>query len=321
VKEAKKLLNENRIRCFLTLSETLNFTETAMLLYMTQQGVSSHISSIEKELGFPLFTRTHRSVKLTEEGRRCYDMFSKILKEYTEFKESSREKYAKNNNTLYVGYQNWLDFGSILSNVLSALNKNMPGLEIVGGRYVPIELTHRLLDETLDMIILREYFAPQSPSLKKLELTRIPLVLRVARGHPLNGPDATYKTFSRETFIVESFENRAPPDVVSHALKRLQSYGFSPSKVLVVPNRDSIYTAVRLGKGVTVGSSIAHVFDKPTLREYNMDIWESLVCVWKEGGKSKLAEHYATLLKQEYASQQKSDTDIDNKEGAGISLS
>lgn len=298
------MLNENRIRCFITLSETLNFTETAKLLYMTQQGVSSYISSIEKELGFPLFTRTHHSVTLTEEGERCYDMFSKILKEYTELKESSRAKYAKNNKTLYVGYQNWLDFGSILSDVLAALYKNTTGLEIIGGRYVPLELARRLLDETLDMIILREYFTPQAPGLKKLELARIPLVLRVAKDHPLNGPEATCKTFSKETFVVESFENKAPLDVVCHASKRLQSYGFSPSGILVVPNRDSIYAAVRLGKGVTVGSSIAHVFDKSTLREYCMDTWESLMCVWREGEKSKLAEHYATLLRQAYEHRQ-----------------
>ena len=38
------------LQCFITASETLNFTKTAQKLYMTQQGVSRIINRLEDEL-------------------------------------------------------------------------------------------------------------------------------------------------------------------------------------------------------------------------------------------------------------------------------
>lgn len=59
------MLHENKIRCFLSLAETQNFTMTASLLYLSQQAVSKNIVSLEEDLGMKLFTRTSRSVELT----------------------------------------------------------------------------------------------------------------------------------------------------------------------------------------------------------------------------------------------------------------
>jgi DNA-binding transcriptional LysR family regulator len=47
------MITDAAISCFLSLAETLSFTETANRLYMTQQGVSKIIASLEEELGTP----------------------------------------------------------------------------------------------------------------------------------------------------------------------------------------------------------------------------------------------------------------------------
>ena len=52
------MLNEASIRCFLTVAETLSFTEAAKLMYMTQQSVSKYIAKLEEDLGFQLFIRS-----------------------------------------------------------------------------------------------------------------------------------------------------------------------------------------------------------------------------------------------------------------------
>lgn len=63
------MLNETSVRCFLTLAQTLSFTETAKIMYMTQQSVSKYIAKMEEDLGFQLFIRTHHYVMLTRPGR------------------------------------------------------------------------------------------------------------------------------------------------------------------------------------------------------------------------------------------------------------
>jgi DNA-binding transcriptional LysR family regulator len=62
------VINETSLRCFLTLCRTLNFTEAAKRMYMTQQSVSKYIAKLEEDIGFTLFVRTHHSVALTRAG-------------------------------------------------------------------------------------------------------------------------------------------------------------------------------------------------------------------------------------------------------------
>lgn len=58
-----------RIRYFVTLAQTLNFSRTAQIHYVSQTTVSQQIRELERELGRDLFTRTKRKVELTPAGK------------------------------------------------------------------------------------------------------------------------------------------------------------------------------------------------------------------------------------------------------------
>ena len=57
-----------QIRCFLEAAHSGSFTEAAEKLYMTQPTFGRQISSLETELGFPLFLRGWKSYRLTAQG-------------------------------------------------------------------------------------------------------------------------------------------------------------------------------------------------------------------------------------------------------------
>ena len=134
------VLNEALVRSFLTLARTRNVTEAARQLYMSQQGVSKHIAKVEEEMGFPLFIRSHRSVSLTAEGERCYEIFSHFMEEYEDFLAGARSGHSRQVKTLRVGYQNWLDFGPAPGRALEALREVVPELELTGERHSPCAL-------------------------------------------------------------------------------------------------------------------------------------------------------------------------------------
>lgn len=46
-------MNIQNLKCFLVTTETLNFTKTGEQLFLSQQGVSRVINSLEKELDVP----------------------------------------------------------------------------------------------------------------------------------------------------------------------------------------------------------------------------------------------------------------------------
>ena len=62
-----------RIRYFVTLAETLSFSRTADICYVSQTTVSQQIRALEAELGCELFARTKRKVELTAAGRLYLD--------------------------------------------------------------------------------------------------------------------------------------------------------------------------------------------------------------------------------------------------------
>ena len=69
--ERSYFMDINRIREFLVLSEHLNYSKAANLLYITQPVLSRHIHDLEETLGGQLFLRDTHSVQLTEFGQLC----------------------------------------------------------------------------------------------------------------------------------------------------------------------------------------------------------------------------------------------------------
>jgi LysR family transcriptional regulator, low CO2-responsive transcriptional regulator len=61
-------LNSHQLNVFLIAAETLNFTQAAQRLKMTQPSVSQHVMALEEHFGLPLFVRAGRSLELTEAG-------------------------------------------------------------------------------------------------------------------------------------------------------------------------------------------------------------------------------------------------------------
>lgn len=53
---------------FIEVSRQMSFTKAAKNLYISQQGISKSIKSLEEELGILLFYRTSSSIVLTEYG-------------------------------------------------------------------------------------------------------------------------------------------------------------------------------------------------------------------------------------------------------------
>ena len=61
-------MTERQLECFLSLAKTLNFSQTAQQMYLTQPAVSQQIRALESDLGVPLFTRGRGGVALTPAG-------------------------------------------------------------------------------------------------------------------------------------------------------------------------------------------------------------------------------------------------------------
>ncbi|MEI7555917.1 LysR substrate-binding domain-containing protein [Candidatus Chlorohelix sp.] len=74
--------NLHHLRMFLIVAKYENYSRAAAELFISQPALSAQIASLEKNLGFSLFTRYGRGVILTPEGQVLYEQVRVFLEKY-----------------------------------------------------------------------------------------------------------------------------------------------------------------------------------------------------------------------------------------------
>ncbi len=292
------MLNEVSIRCFLTLAQTLSFTETARIRYMTQQSVSKYIAKMEEDLGFQLFIRTHHYVKLTKAGEAFYAFFREYSDRFENVVEQTKNYYDNMFNSLHIGYLEWLEISSSIGKALKALQSGNPALKFVGEKHPQYELNELFLSRKLDLIITYKEFAPNAVGLKKLKIQESPLVLLVSPDHPKATEHATADDFKHEPFIKAASSREALSESKNRARRQCRELGFTPSEIMISPNLESAYMAAEFGQGVLVSTMLSRMSLHSELKCYDLGVSEDLLCFWHEDEEKPAVAAFAATLEQ-----------------------
>ncbi|WDA41000.1 LysR family transcriptional regulator [Erythrobacter sp. BLCC-B19] len=90
------------MQVFVKVAETSGFAEAARQLNMSPPAVTRAVASLEDQIGARLFTRTTRTVKLTEAGTRYFDDCRRILADVAEAEAAAGGSYATPTGVLTV---------------------------------------------------------------------------------------------------------------------------------------------------------------------------------------------------------------------------
>lgn len=292
------MVNEASVRCFLTLAQTLSFTETAKIMYMTQQSVSKYIAKMEEDLGFQLFIRTHHYVMLTRAGENFYSFFKEASERYSQIMEDTKQYYNNMYNSLHIGYLEWLEISSSISQALKLVQKTNPSLRFLGEKHPQYELNELFLDRKLDLIITYKEFAPKGTGLKKLKIMDTPLVLLVSPEHPKATDSATVDDFRHEPFIKAASSREALSESKNRARRQCRELGFTPSEIIISPNLESAYMGTEFGQGVLVSTMLSRMSLHSELRCYDIGCTEELLCFWHEDQENPAVAAFASVLEQ-----------------------
>ena len=96
-------LNLDYFREFTVLSDTLNYWEAADRLYLNQSTLSKHIIAPEKEIGYPLFTRSTRHVSLTAYGQALLPYARSISQAQVDYSAELCRVFDRDNGVLTIG--------------------------------------------------------------------------------------------------------------------------------------------------------------------------------------------------------------------------
>lgn len=98
------MLTQRLVESFLTLAETLSYTEAARRLYLSHQALSKQIAKLEEELGYLLFARSTRSVALTAVGELFYSYFRDEAGRYAQVCLEAEQLARSQERDLRVGF-------------------------------------------------------------------------------------------------------------------------------------------------------------------------------------------------------------------------
>lgn len=121
------MVTETKVRYFLTLADELHFGRAAKRLYITQQGLSYQIASLEKDLGIQLFIRDAKGIRLTDAGKKFAELFACLEHDIQRILEQYQ---GQSGDTLAVAYFENMDVGPMLFEIRDYLQRTHSNLKM-----------------------------------------------------------------------------------------------------------------------------------------------------------------------------------------------
>ncbi len=163
------------MKTFVRVADTGGFAEAARQLHMSPPAVTRFVAALEEDIGTRLFTRTTRSVKLTEAGGRYLEDCRRILADVEEAEAAAAGSYAKPSGLLRVTAS--VLFGQIY--VLPLLTQFLDQHPAVTADALFVDRIVNIVDEGVDVAV-RIAHLPDSD----FNAVRVGAVRRVVCGAP-----------------------------------------------------------------------------------------------------------------------------------------
>lgn len=270
------------ISAFLTLAETLNYTEAARRLYMTHQALSKQIARLEETLNHRLFTRNTRSVQLTAVGELYYAYFREQSDSFAAVCLEAEKLERSRENDLRVGFPLGVNPPDFFSGLMREFQQTY-GADAVRLEWHDVdELTRRFQAGTLDVAFsLDDSGLAVSQEVSRVPVAQVQMVLAVAQKHPCYGAERL-SDFRGQTFFYEQEATRESTYEMGQTIGAiLARAGVEEPRIELMPNLQSRQTAVELGVGCCVCIDLDTLCSNPLIQTYPLGTPATgLSCYW-----------------------------------------
>jgi LysR family transcriptional regulator, transcriptional activator of the cysJI operon len=236
----------NSLLVFHEVVKARSFSRAADILFMTQPGVSNHVSQLEAQTGHALLKREKGKFQLTKEGRIVFKYAEKIEALARELEHTIRSMQKDVKPLLRIGSPPVYS-RIVMPYILSSFQKAYPDIMLrldVGGSD---EMVSSVLSMQNDIVIVAN--TRSSKKLFVLPFLKEELVLITAKKHPLerNTP-VSLKEVEPYPFILREEGSGTRKAVLS----AFQSMNINPSGLIEVKSTEFIKEWVSQGKGVSI---------------------------------------------------------------------
>lgn len=171
-----------QIRAFVKAAETLNFTEAAKALCVTQSSFSQSIKMLEEELNVTLFHRNSHEVSLSQAGLELLPYARQTLQQAENCVNRMNDLLGLRAGTLNVGVTH--SFSLLMNECVLLFHKTYPGIKLNVFYKTMDELMEMLMKRELDFVVSFKPYDPY-PHIESHILFDDYLSAIVKEGHPL----------------------------------------------------------------------------------------------------------------------------------------
>jgi DNA-binding transcriptional LysR family regulator len=250
------MLNVNRLRILIEVSNRGSFSAAADALSYTQSAVSQQVAALEAETGVTLLERLPRGVRLTPAGE--------VLLEYAEgiiARLHAAEAEMAAIAGLRGGQLRMASFptagATLMPLAIAIFRAQHPEVELTLAEGEPEEIAPRLSAGEFDLALLFEFEGTSEslgPELSRLALFEDPMFLALPADHPL----AHRKTLRLEDLRAEAWiQTSASSPCAQHVVRSCHGAGFEPIVSFESDDYQTVQGLVAAGVGVALIPKLA----------------------------------------------------------------
>ncbi len=260
-------MTSQQIQYFLSAAKHLSFTKAAEEFYSSQPTVSRQIAMLEEELGFSLFYREGKQLRLTPGGL-------VMLSEFNQ-REAALKSAIQRVAQIHSGFEGRLNIG-FLSSFDTDYYVYPPSLEFAerypnvtinmdGASFGP--LRQRLMDGEYDVIFTYDFELPYLQGTLYQPVYKAGCSLVASARHPLAGRDRlTPADLRGQTLILpHSYHTEGWSAAISDMFARgfgLTAEDFATINIRIVDNLDTKQFLIRADQGIGItGSCASYAYD------------------------------------------------------------
>ena len=242
-------METRQLKYFLDVANCLNFTKAAQQNHIAQTAMSQNIISLENQLGFKLFERNNRNVRLTHMGEAFYHEARNIVRAVKRAEERMVNIAAGVEGAISIGFQGEHE-NRFLPRLIRAFRTRYPKicLELVQG--ISGSLEQMLDDDEVD-VIFNIHCQGTADDNEEWVIESQVLQLVVPIGHPL----ADIGRVSRSLLADESMVFLNPTcseNTYNYMIHDSLQSGFIPRVVGYASSVYALLMMVASGIGITV---------------------------------------------------------------------
>ncbi len=285
-------------RYFVAVAEAENVSRAALKLHVSQPGVSRQIRDLEDEIGFSLFERSAKSLKLTAAGKVFLTEAKSVLQHADDAVKTARAVAGGTVGEINVGYAPSLTV-QILPPMLRAFQGEFPHVRVTLHDLSYEEMLTQLGAKKLQVALTVRPPAKLLRGLSFLEIVRYAMVVAAAPGHPLAKLKAiTIRQAALEPLI--GLNRRDYPEYHAETGKLFAAAGLKPNFAEEHEGGTGIIAAVEAGRGIAlvpsslacmVGTRVKLIPLKPALPPIPVG------ALWLKANDSELVKKFAAAAK------------------------